>query len=57
MWIHSRALYSSILQIKLKLIWKPPPRGVALIVEEDAMQAAKVEEHLVFLPSGKVYEP
>lgn len=57
MWIHSRVLYSSILQIKLKLIWKPPPRGVALIVEEDAMQAAKVEEHLVLLPSGKVYEP
>lgn len=40
-------------EIKQELTWYPLPQGLALIVSEDAMQAAKREEQPRVVPSYK----
>lgn len=44
-------------EIELELSCKPPSQGLALVVPEDAMQAAKEKEKSTVLPSYKTYEP
>lgn len=44
-------------RIDLELTCKPPSQGLALVVPEDAMQAAKGKEKSTVLLSYKTYEP
>lgn len=47
----------SLKGIKLNLIWTTPPWGLALIVLEGGIGAAKGEEQLVVIHSYNAYEP
>lgn len=44
-------------EIELEVTWKLLPRELALIVPEDAIQAAKRKKKSIVIPSFKAYKP